>query len=310
MKRRTVLALATGVIFDPLPIRAQAAIKIRVGAGVVESFMQGLYAQELGYYRQAGLDADVAAITGGGALTAALLGGSLDVATTNAGSMANAFIRGLPLYCIAPSGLYTSVSPTTQLIVAKDAPMQTAKDLNGKKIAVTTLHDLQQAAIMKWIDDNGGDSKTCSFIELPNADLVGSIVAKRVDASPLLEPQLTEQKDRVRIFCNPYDALSKLLLISSWIATKGYYEKNLATVQKFLAVMRQTADWANKNPRASAEILSKISKIPLEVVVKMNHNIFGTALDPAVIQPTIDASFRYGFLPKAFPASDLFPPKA
>ena len=46
--------------------------------------------------------------------------------------------------------------------------------------------------------------------------LVGSIVAKRVDASPLLEPQLTEQKDRVRIFSNPYDALAKLLLISGW----------------------------------------------------------------------------------------------
>src|SRR5208282_5371186 len=123
------------------------------------------------------------------------IGGSLDFGTTNGGSMANAYIHGLPIYCIAPSGLYTSASPTTVLVTTKDSPIRTAKDLNGKRVAVTTLHDLMQAAVMKWIDDNGGDSRTISYPEIHNGDLVPSLLAKRVDATVLLEPQLTDAKD-------------------------------------------------------------------------------------------------------------------
>ena len=73
-------------------------------------------------------------------------------------------------------------------------------------------------------------------------------------------------------------------MISGWIVTRAYYEKNTAVVQKFVAVMRQTAEWANRNPRAVSEVLAKLSKIPLETVLRMNHNVYGTTLDPALIQ--------------------------
>jgi ABC-type nitrate/sulfonate/bicarbonate transport system substrate-binding protein len=116
VKRSTVLVLGSAAFAAARrPVRAQAPVKIRVGVGVVESYSQGAYAQEMGFYKAAGLDADVQALINGGAITAAVLGGSLDIGTTNGGSMANAYVRGLPLYCIAPSGLYTSSSPTTVL---------------------------------------------------------------------------------------------------------------------------------------------------------------------------------------------------
>ena len=38
----------------------------------------------------------------------------------------------------------------------------------------------------------------------------------------------------------------------------------------------------------------------------MNRLSFAEHLDPAEMQPIIDAGARYGFLPKTFPAGDLF----
>jgi NitT/TauT family transport system substrate-binding protein len=309
MNRSTSMALvAAASALAARPAVAQAPAKIRVGVAGVESYSQGAYAQEMGFYKQAGLDADVSSLTNGGTITAAVIGGSLDFGTTNGGSMANAYVRGIPIYCIAPSGLYTSASPTTVLVVAKDSPIRTAKDLTGKRVAVTTLHDLMQAAFMKWIDDNGGDSKSVTYPEIHNAELVPSLLAGRVDATTLLEPQLTEEKDKIRVLAPAYDVIAKLLMISGWIVTKQYYESNRATVQKFVAVMKQTADWANKNQHDAGVVLAKLSKIPVEIVLKMNHNIFGTQNDPTLIQPTIDASVKYGFLPRSFRASELFPP--
>jgi NitT/TauT family transport system substrate-binding protein len=306
MKRSAALVLTTGALVAPAI--AQAPVKIRVAVAGVESYSQGAYAQEMGFYKQAGLEAEVQSLVNGGVITAAVLGGSIDLGTTNGGSMAAAYVRGLPIYCIAPSGLYTSASPTTVLVVTKDSPIRTAKDLNGKKVAVTTLHDLMQAAFMKWIDDNGGDAKSTEYPEIHNADLLSSLFAKRVDACALLEPQLTENRDKIRILAPAYDAIAKLLMISGWICTKDWYNANRSTVQRFLAVMRQTSDWANSNKDDAARVLAKLSKIPYEVVVKMNHNIFGKTNDPTLIQPTIDASVKYGFLPRSFNASELFPP--
>lgn len=310
MNRSTALVLAgSALVAGATPARGQQATPIRIGIAGVESYSQGAYAQELGYYREAGLDVEVQSLQNGGVITAAVIGGSLDFGCTNGGSMSNAHIRGLPIYCIAPSGLYSSAAPTTVLVTTKDSPIRSAKDLNGKRIAVTTLHDLMQAAVMKWIDDNGGDSQSISYPEIPNAELAAALMANRVDASVLLEPQLTDHQDDVRVLASPYDSIAKLLLISGWITTTSWYAANRATVDRFIAVMRKTADWANKNPRAEAEVLAKITKIPLETTLKMKHTVYGTTLDPALIQPTIDASVHYGFLPRSFPASELFPPR-
>lgn len=311
MHRSTVLAgVAALAAATVRPARARTLAKIRVGVGVVESYSQGAYAQEMNFYKPAGLDADVQALVNGGAITAAVISGALDVGTTNTGSMALAYLRGLPLYLIAPSGYYVNTSPTTILAVTKDSPIRTARDLTGKTLAVTTLNDLQQVAIMKWIDDNGGDSKSVKYIEIHNAELIASLTAGRTDATALLEPQLTDARDKIRVLANAYESIAKQFMISGWIANKAWYDKNVATAQKFVAVMRQTGEWANKNPRDAAVVLSKLSKIPLETVVKMNHTVFGTSLDPAVIQPVIDVMAKYGALPRAVPVAELLPPKA
>jgi NitT/TauT family transport system substrate-binding protein len=311
VSRSRVLAGSAAALALPVrPLRAQTAAKVRIGIAPAESFMQAAFAQEAGFLRQAGIDADVQLLANGATVTAALLGGALDIGVTNGGSMANAHIRGLPIYCIAPSGLYTSSSPTTGLIVAKNSPITSARDLDGKRLAVTGLRDLMQAAVVKWIDDNGGDSKSVSFPELRVGDVLPAIVANRVDAAAMTEPTLTDSRDAIRVLAYPYDAVAKTLMISGFIVQKSWYDANTATAQRFVQVMRQTAEWANKNRRPSAEIVAKYTKVPLETVLKMNHVLFATALDPAVIQPVIDVSARYGYIPRSFPAAELFPPRS
>jgi ABC-type nitrate/sulfonate/bicarbonate transport system substrate-binding protein len=139
--------------------------------------------------------------------------------------------------------------------------------------------------------------------------MLPSVVTNRVDAGTVTEPSLTDSRDTVRVLAYPYDAVARTLMISGWIVTKSWYESNTALAQRFVQVMRQTADWANKNRRPAGEIVAKYSKVPIETVLKMNHVVYATSLDPAVIQPIIDVSARYGYIPRGFPAAELFPPR-
>ena len=308
MKRLTFARLAGMFAGASLARRAsaQTLTTIRFGTAPVESYALAIYALQHGFFKNAGLDVQITILNGGGALMAAIAGNGLDLACANVGAQANAHVRGLPFSMICPGGMYSTNSPTTELVVGKASSLKTAKDLSGKTIGVSTLKDLQQASVMKWLDGNGGDSASVRFLELPVPQMVPAIAAGRIDAATLLEPSLTYAKNDIRVLAKCYDAIAKTLMICTHFGSNEWLAKNTAPARAFISAMRQTAVWANKNPSESATILAGVTKIPPEIVKQMNRVTFGETLDVATIQPVIDATAEYKFLPKTFPVSEMF----
>ncbi|MGH7717132.1 MAG: ABC transporter substrate-binding protein, partial [Vulcanimicrobiaceae bacterium] len=279
---------------------------IRLGTAPVESYALAFYGVDRGFFKAANLDVRIQSFNGGGSVMAAAAGGALDMGCANVGAQANAHVKGLPFSMIAGGGMYSSKSPTTVLAVAKNAPFKTAKDLNGKTIGVSTLKDLQQASVMKWVDKNGGDSSTLKFIEIPVPEMAPALTANRIDGSCLLEPSLTYAKNEVRIFGKCYDAIAKTLMISSHFANNDWLAKNPAAAHAFIGACKQTAEWANANQSAAGLILAKISKIPPATIAEMHRVVYAESLDAATIQPVIDATAEYKFTPETFNATDMF----
>jgi NitT/TauT family transport system substrate-binding protein len=282
---------------------------VRLVGATGEAMAQGYYALRADLFAPAGVMVELNNLTNGGQTTAAVVSGAADVGITNIGSMANAHVRGVQFYLIAPSAVARdSGAPTTAITVLRDSPIRTARDLAGKTVAVSTLHDLQQAATMAWIDKNGGDSRAVSFVEIPVSTQVSALGTKRVDAAVLVEPFLVQAREQTRVIGTPYGALAPALLTHGWVANKGWYDANGPTVKKLLGAIRASAIWANRNPEATAQMLATLTKLDPDVIHRMGRLAFGETLDAGQIQPTIDASARYGFLPRAFPASELFAP--
>jgi NitT/TauT family transport system substrate-binding protein len=313
MKRSDAVALLTSTLLArSAPASAQQRARLRVGANPGESLAEGIYSLDGGFFSKAGIDAELVTVTNGGAMTAAIVSGDIDIGPSNVASIAAAYVRGLELDLFAPSVIISSSAPPTTIIaVARDSPLRVAKDFNGKTFACSTVRDLQQAAVMTWLDRNGGDSRTATFVEIPNPDQVAALLARRVDAAVLVEPFLSAAKSDTRLVARPYDSLGKALMTFGWIANKNWYDGNPALVRKVVEVIHSTAHWANRNHAATAKILSGLSKIPFDTFLTMNRQTYGeTKLDPAMIQPIIDASAHYGFLPRDFPAVRLFAPNA
>jgi NitT/TauT family transport system substrate-binding protein len=297
---------AAASVAAPTRVRSATLTPIKVGVANDEDFAEGYYAKDKGFFEQAGLDADLTSMANGGALTAAVVSGSLDIVTTNSGSMSTAHARGVPLVLLFPAGLYESAKTTAALMVMKNSPIQSAKDLTGKKVAMTTLNTLYHVSTRNWIDANGGDSSQVQFIEIPLSIHLIALRDGRVDAAAMVEPWVSPAKPEARMLGVPYDSIGKRFMIAGWVTTQDYITRNPATVKAFVSAIRKTADWANTHPAEIPPILARNLKVPLEQITSIPRATMGTALDPALIQPVIDAEYRYKLLPKSFSAAELF----
>lgn len=304
--RRPLLALllACAALVWAGPGRAQAP-QLRVGVVAADFSGEVLYAQDMGFFKKAGLDVDLQTFTSGGAAAQAVLGGAIDVGLADAVSVAAGHAHGVPFTYIAPAALYTAKDPTYYLAVPESSPIRTAKDLTGKTIAVNGLKNVNQIPTQAWIDANGGDSKTVKFVELPYPSMGQALDQGKVDAAALAEPFVTFAHGKYRILSLGDAGIGPEFLVSGYVATEGWAHAHPDLVRRFAAVMRETAEWANKNRRLSGPILVKYAKLPPGVVEGMARTLYGDRLSPALLQPVIDASAKYDVIPKAFPAREI-----
>jgi NitT/TauT family transport system substrate-binding protein len=304
--RAIAASAAATTLVAPAVVRSATLIPINVGVANDEDFAEGYYAKDRGFFEQAGLDATLTSLSNGGALTAAVVSGSLDIVTTNTGSMSTAHARGVPLMLLFPAGLHDSAKTTAGMMVLKNSPIQSAKDLNGKKIAITTLNTLYHVSCRNWIDVNGGDSSQAQFIEIPLSLHLPALHDGRVDAAAMVEPWVTPAKAEARILGVPYDSIAKKFMIAGWVTTQDYITRNPAAVKAFVSAIRKTAEWANSHPLEIPPILARNLKVSLEQITGSPRATMGMALDPTLIQPVIDAEYRYKLIPKSFPAPEMF----
>jgi NitT/TauT family transport system substrate-binding protein len=313
--RRSVLAAAAAAALLPgfVPFRANAAdapagLKtIRVATTPDDASLSVVFAERTGRFRQAGIDVQISIQTSGAAIAAGIAGSSYDVGKSSLNSILSAHLRNVPFTFIAPGGLSDQRIPYGHLIVANDSGIGSAKDLNGKTLSVAALGSLDPVTISAWVDANGGDSKTIKFVELPQTEAPVAIETHRIAAALIIHPQVDAALagGKVRVLGDPYGALAPLYLISGWFAMTDWVKANSDLVQKFVRIVNETAVYGNAHHAETAPILADFSKLPLPVIQKMTRAILGTSLTPALIQPVIDVSVKYGALARSFPAAEV-----
>jgi NitT/TauT family transport system substrate-binding protein len=306
MKRSTALhALAAAAAASAIPRRARAADTVHLATIPIDAGAQAYFADAQHMFGKAGIDAHVQSIPNGAAITAAVLGGSVDVGFSNMLSLATAREKGVPVTMIAPASLYLSKAPTSVLMVPKDSPAHDARALGGKTIAVNGLKNITQLAVQGWLDKNGGDSKTVNFVEMPFPDMPLALASHRVDAALVAEPSVTAAKSGARVLGQAYDAIASDFLIGGWFTSQRWAAEHPDLVKKVAAVMRESAVWANKNGAASADVLAAATKIDPATLKVMVRSVYAEHLDLGTIQPLIDLATRYGYLKAGFPAQEL-----
>jgi NitT/TauT family transport system substrate-binding protein len=295
------VAMVAGAL---VPASSQTLPTLRIGTTPYDAGAQPYYAQALGYFKDAGINVEITAMSSGAAIAAAVASGAVDIAQSNIVSLASAHEKGIPFIVVAPASMYYTRFPQTGLIVRSDSPIHSARDLNGKIIATNGLKNIGEVGVDAWIDANGGSAASVKWVEVPPSATVAALQSGRIDAATLSEPELTDALAHdCRILGAPYDAISKQFMIGAWFTTRQFAQAHPDLVRRFMNVMLTTARWANKNHAASGQILEAQTKTPVTAATK--RVIYGEKLDALEIQAPIDAAARYGALKATFPAGDL-----
>lgn len=301
---RTIAAAAAAAAV-PAVVRAQATT-LKVGVIPVDVAANVFYAQDLGLFAKAGLDVQTQPMTSGPVLAQAVAGGAIDIGISNVATIAAAHVRGLSFRFVAPAAVVIpGPKPTDVVMVLKDSPLGPGTAMNGAKIAINGLKDLQEIEARGWVDRFGGDSKTVQFVEVPFPAMGGALEQKRVDVIFPTEPFSTADQDVGKVIGDAFDGVGPRFLLLGWFATESWVGAHPDLAAKFASAVHDASAWANGHRPESAQMLAAHTRVTADVADKMVRATYGLTLDPAMLAPVLNLALRYGLLDHAVAPDDL-----
>jgi NitT/TauT family transport system substrate-binding protein len=291
----------------PAGLRAQAALPIRVGATANDTYAEAYYALDQGFFSKAGLDATITTLNNGAAVSAAVAAGSLDVGVSGPIQTAQAYTRGIPFTIVAAGALSTAKSSAALLCVPKASPIQSAKELEGKAIAVNALRTTGDLSLHVWLAKNGMDAGSVHVVEIPMSEMGSAVETGRIGAAVISEPALSIalRANNLRVLSDVSGAMAAQYLVSGWFCSKTFVRDNAETVRRFVSAMYATARWANGHQSDSAIVLAKVTKMDVDQIRAGMRAPYTDVLRVSDIQPQLDLALKYGYLVKAVTTDEI-----
>jgi NitT/TauT family transport system substrate-binding protein len=305
-----ILSLGALVAVSYGTLGAAAPPQLSAGLDPIDANANFFVAQSQGMFADAGVAINLQPTTNGAAGAAAVISGALDITNMNAASFVGAIQKNIPLVVVGFTEMYTSKTPTTQLLVLKDSPLLAPRDISGKTIAVNAIGGLADIATRLWLQKNAVDPTSVSLVEMPFSVMPDALVSGRVQAIFVAEPALSRAKrGGARVLSSAFDAISPQFLIGVCVSDRGWAEKNADALQRFAAAMHRASVWANAHHDQTAVIASQFFHEEVAQIREQTRATFPENGDPALLlQPVFDAVDKYKNWPVPLRAADVISP--
>jgi len=285
-----------------------AQAKAKLGYMKIVDNASMFMAMEKGFFKAEGLELETVPLAGGAPIINGVTSGDLQFGWSNVISLYQAHVEGFDFKLIAGGATNVKTKHESHAIqVAKNSPIKTAKDLEGKTVAVNTLNNIVHLMAMAWIDKNGGGSSKVKFVELPFPQMEVALSTGKVDAISIHEPFATAaiEKGNTRLLAQPWGDVLPKFLIASWFASEKWIAKNKDTAQAFVRAINRGIDAIQADQEASRAAMVKWAGLNAELAGKIGLPMFEKEVSEKDIQATIDLTQKYKFISKSIKASDV-----
>jgi NitT/TauT family transport system substrate-binding protein len=143
------------------------------------------------------------------------------------------------------------------------------------------------------------------FVELPNSEMSAALKQGRIDAAMLAEPALSQAKADVDVLGDAFGAIAPRWTVGVFVASKAWVEANPDVAHRFVQAMVESAHWANTHHAETAKILSPLLGVDPAAFATMVRSTYGDVLSAQLLQPQLDAAYKYGQLKTPFDARQI-----
>ena len=259
------------------------------------------YGAERGHFEDEGIDLQPRVNPGGGTATVpALVQGDMDVLGLDLVSTLTSIGAGLPIKMVA-AGSATSEEADgdfAAVLVRADSPIQGPEDLNGIRMGVNALRNVNDLAIGDILEDQGLPADAISPVELPFPDILAAIDRGDVDAGILIEPFATiGQNQGLRVVHRPWWGIEPGLQIGTMVMT----DETIArvgddVVAAFGRAVQATADDIRQDPDSFRAALPELVELDPALAQSINLIQWRGQNDRESIELTGERMERYGLL--------------
>lgn len=240
--------------------RKETDVRIAVGGQGTQVNLPAMVAQELGFYKEVGLNVSLIEFPGGSKALEALMGGSAEVVCGSYDHTIQMAAEGKNLRAFVAMLTFPGM-------VLVSSNISSIEGLRGKTVGVTTFGSGSHMLLNYVLAMHGMKSNDVSTAAIgSSATAVGAVIHNKIDAAVMTEPALTivrKQMSGLHILANMETAegARSVFGTESYLATVLYskpewVEENRDTAKKLATAIKRTLTWLRTH--SPAEIREKL----------------------------------------------------
>lgn len=281
---------------------ARAATKIRVGKAISEafSFVPLDIGIETGIFEKHGLDVEKYDFAGSAKLQQGLAAGSIDIGLGSGPELA--FIaKGVP--AIGVAALADAPSLLT-VDVAKDSPIKSVADLQGKTVSVSTVGSLTEWLVHELSRQQGWGPNGIKTLPIgTDVSQISALKTHQVDAVVIdvAAAYRLEEAGSTRILFR-FGNLVRDFHIHVIYANRAFLDKDPEAVREFLAGWFETIAFMGQNKEKSVAIASRVMGVSPAIARKVYDELMPAfnptgKFNPKALQMLAKSYVEMGILP-------------
>jgi NitT/TauT family transport system substrate-binding protein len=225
--------------------------------------------QKKGFYQKHGLKLTISTAQGGAAIVPGVVSGQFQFGFSNVTSLMVAQTNNVPVKAVVNGIASTGVQGKdfNGLMVKKGSAIKSPKDLEGKKVAINTLKNINETAVRAAVRTAGGDPDKVKLVELPFDQMPAALDKGQIDAACVVEPATATIRSQGGVeIASPLVDIAPDLTVAMYFTSQQYEKQNPDVVKKFREATAESLAYADAHPDEARAIVTTYTKIPASVL--------------------------------------------
>lgn len=303
-----VLAVAGYYVFyrSPSPAPGTTA-KLTVGYLPIADCSQLFVGLEKGFFREQGIEIEAISFSSGVKILQALGTGDVDIAFSAVVPLTLAKARGLDFVALTGGPAEDALHAEHAILVAKDSPIKSPRDLEGKAIAIVAFRSIDEPFVKEWLARNRVDVDSVTFLEIPFPQMETTLLSGHVDAIAAIEPFVTAARlnGQTRVLALNYVEVQPLTEIASYNAREEWVHNNHDVARRFQRAIDQATAFANEDPDAVRQLMPKYTNLAPELVQEVTLPLFSARLSEDRLRAILDLMLKWNLLDESIKVDTL-----